>query len=325
MEVLISFRWAQVSLEYICEPNRPAFELLSVLDRIPRELNDFYFKLLSEVKEDNSDFNQATGIRAIALLLATTDLKMGLKTEDFVKIVLADMDDERAAEKVGVDGIRVACHHLVVRDEVTDTFDFGHFSVAEFFHADQRTNKHHKEVRRDFCPEGVWRHVSVICANRIDILSKTGQLWPASRRTGYLGAGNIPWGLFSRNLNARGEGSLALPTTHLQNLRLDPARPTGPTKTAIVSSGVDLFSFDPAVQWAFVAGSSFVVTGNRISHWLIDGGRGWSGTNVARAIYQVDPSSTLYVAKVCEHFDDVDSIDAISQVSTISTNQVRRC
>ncbi|KAK4442808.1 hypothetical protein QBC34DRAFT_223631 [Podospora aff. communis PSN243] len=152
-----NFRWTQLSLDYICEPTRPARDLLSVLDRIPRKLNDFYSRFLSEVKDDNSDFNRSTGVKAIALLLATTDLKMGLRTCDFLRLITPPQPDSQPTEEgdITVDDVRVACHHLVVHNETANVFEFGHFSVAEFFHANPQTNAHHAQVAQDFGPEPV--------------------------------------------------------------------------------------------------------------------------------------------------------------------------
>src|SRR2546423_7201266 len=89
-----NFRWAQVSLDYICEPTRPAINLITVLRSIPHELNEFYFRLLSEVTEDKSDFNQTLGMRAIKFLHATTVLKIGLNTEPFLKAIKANTEYE---------------------------------------------------------------------------------------------------------------------------------------------------------------------------------------------------------------------------------------
>lgn len=137
-----------MSIDYIYEPGRPALDLLSVLHIIPRELNDFYFRLLTEVREDNNDFNSTIKLRAIKCLLHITLVNVSLRSKYFIRYVLCNTAYKN--EDVNVDNIRAACHHLITWDELGDAFKLGHFSVVEFFNANSPTNKHRLEISNEF-------------------------------------------------------------------------------------------------------------------------------------------------------------------------------
>ena len=143
-----SFRWVQVCLDYICEPNRPGADLLEVLESIPDDLSEFYFKLLKEVTKDRSNLNRELGSRSLKWLLGTTAVSRQLRTKDFIKAVSFDLKKILGQREydIRVDHIRVACHHLVVWNERSDCFEFGHFSVVEFFAVGKRAHDYYDEM-----------------------------------------------------------------------------------------------------------------------------------------------------------------------------------
>ena len=91
------------------------------------------------------------------------DLKMGLKTKEFLELILEGIADYASMEIIIIDDVRMVSHHLVLLDEVADTFEFGYFSVSEFFYPDMQRDKYYDEISRDFGPEGIWRHISPLC------------------------------------------------------------------------------------------------------------------------------------------------------------------
>jgi hypothetical protein len=123
-----------------------------------------------EIIEDNSTFNRTMGVRAIKYLLATTSVGITLRTEDFLRAIQANTEYED--ENLQAQQIRVACHHLVALDNFSGRFDFGHFSVTEFFNADSKTNNHSKDIQKDFNFDAIWLLAGEIGFERI---TKLGQ------------------------------------------------------------------------------------------------------------------------------------------------------
>jgi hypothetical protein len=136
-----------------------------VLDSIPSELNEFYFRLLTEVKSDRSEFNREIGLRAIKLLVATTAVQVSLKSDAFLKAVCACTKWQGTPLTVGL--IKTACHHLVAFETTVDEFEFSHFSVTEFFRAKDTSNPYLEDVERHFSLPLLWQEVSGMCAARL--------------------------------------------------------------------------------------------------------------------------------------------------------------
>lgn len=288
-----NFRWAQVSLDYICEPTRPAFDLITVLRSIPRELNEFYFRLLSEVREDKSDFNQTLGMRAIKFLHATTVLKIGLNTEPFLKAIKTNTKYED--QHVCVDDVRVACHHLVTWDEVSDSFEFGHFSVAEFFNAD------HQQISREFNLSAIWLLFSGDLVNRISKISRLASLASGMtdapvRLPDYQKEAEIYWQLFCCNLNEFWTNFLQ--EFHQRRLEPNLDRSLRSIKVAVLADGTDLTAMSVK---AIREGESFYSINDLARPWWLatTNGNRFGGTQIMSAIHRINPYCEIYVGRVC--------------------------
>jgi len=156
-----SFRWVQLSLDYICKPNRPSDDLLSVLENIPGDLYDFYFRLLEEVLSDQSQLNRERGRTAIAILIAARMLDRSLTADNLLFLIFAeDPSSGSFDERSHIDKIQSACHHLVVWNEKSRAFEFEHFSVVEFLTLPTASNPRWSEALGQISEIGRWHLIS---------------------------------------------------------------------------------------------------------------------------------------------------------------------
>ncbi|KAF2660291.1 hypothetical protein K491DRAFT_77386 [Lophiostoma macrostomum CBS 122681] len=282
-----NFRWAQVSLDYICEPNRSGFDLLSVLESIPSELNDFYFNLLCEVKNDHSPLNRILGMRALQLLVATTRLKNRQTTRHFLIAVRANTSYEN--RPIEIRHIRAACHHLVTWDKISESFAFGHFSVAEFFNADSSTNRHSQAIRSDFDTGALWPLVS---ESAITLLAE------------YTSASKLYWAQFNSNLKE----SLCNPCVDV-HLKVQ-SNTEHHTRVAVLGAGVDVhygdFDSDTLEGVSF---SSVLRYGKLlVEEWYLgEGLTNFGGIQIAATLRQVEPDCDISIVKFCSVLGSQDS------------------
>jgi hypothetical protein len=207
------------------------------------------------------------------------------------------MGDLEEMEDIGVNEVRVACHQLVVLDETADAFDFGHFSVAEFFQADQRTNKYHETISQDFGANGIWRLVSAMCVSQMQSVPGYQDTYP------YPKGAKIFWGLFGRNIHAScqapplSRASQSGPVqAHSTNVD-DKDQPARPPKICIIGAVVDISDTDEWASTYLHSGVSFVAAKDGcIPLYYILRERGWSCADAAIAVCGGEPSSKNYIA-----------------------------
>jgi len=253
-----------------------------------------------------------------------------LKTKEFLELVLTGIADQDRMGIIGIDDIRVACHHLVVLDEVADTFEFGHFSVAEVFHPDKLTNKYYKEISQEFGARAVWCQVSLLCAGRIQMA-----LGRSSKKT-EVAEGKVFWGLFGHNIKETYHASLPLSEVNPRSIQSysassgDTRQPTQLSKTCTVGAGIrvgDLSLRDELTRKTIWGGfqllqlepHSHSKTSPRVS-WHFEE-RPLHGTKLLKTLSQVDPNSSIMVAKVVKNVGDKSAVEHSPEVST---NQAER-
>lgn len=200
-----------------------------------------------------------------------------------------------------IDIVRVACHQLVVWNESSRQFEFGHFSVAEFFSGDQRTHhRHHDEVQREFGPDKVWSEISETCARLV--AESGGSTMPVPHASNYA---LTYWKLFSRYAR---EDFLRWSKEYQlqQGARVSPG-PLRTVKVAIIGNGVQFDSFHSSAPK--LTGVSFT-DGNMVgavSPWYI--AESPHASFIVSTIQDINPACEFYVAKVCHNRHEALGVD----------------
>lgn len=89
---------------------------------VPPQLTGIYDDCYKKIKNDLSR-NHDLAKRTICMILGA---EVQLRTAEFIKAVNEQYEDCR------IEDILFSCHSLVIHNESTDTFELGHFSVAEY-------------------------------------------------------------------------------------------------------------------------------------------------------------------------------------------------
>ena len=310
--VLCSFRWAQVSLGYICEPGRPSFQLLQVLESIPSELNEFYFTLLTEVKSDRSPFNREIGLRAIKLLLAMTAVQVSLKSDAFLKAVCECTKWRGIPLNVGL--IKTACHHLVAFETTVDEFEFGHFSVTEFFQAKDTGNAYREELDHHFGLPLLWPEISAMCAARV--VAKAGGGSGGGTARGNKGS-QLLWAMLFANLRYQAltvlsglavDGPLPVVLPGGEEIGSEPAEALRGGEVSsrvkcvlsIVGNGVDINTATDASLNSVAWGSTFspLRGSDDWAPWFVSpraSRNHFDGTDLLQTVFSIAPHSDLAI------------------------------
>jgi hypothetical protein len=199
-----------------------------------------------------------------------------------------------------IDIVRMACHQLVVWNESSRQFEFGHFSVAEFFSGDQRTHHHHDEVQREFGPDKVWSEISETCARLV--AKSGGSTMPVPHASNYA---LTYWKLFSRY--AREDFLRWNKGFQLQQGARNSPGPLRTVKAAIIGNGVDFESFHLSAPK--LTGRSFITDENmgRASHWWL--AESPHASFIVSTIQDINPACEFYVAKVCHNRHEALGVD----------------
>jgi hypothetical protein len=122
---------------------------------------------LLEVTGDESDFNKTLGTRAIKWALGMSKIGRALPIDQFLDALRINFG--KGETEIDIDSIRVACHHLVTYDKISGCFEFGHFSVAEFFDERKRVHGHYDEVQKEFGPDKIRSLLADACVSQMDL------------------------------------------------------------------------------------------------------------------------------------------------------------
>ena len=344
-----SFRWVQVCLDYICDPDRPGADLLQVLESIPDGLSKFYFKLLKELTKDKSKLNRELGSRALKWLLGTIAVSRQLRTKDFIKAVCFDLERCLGQGKynIHVDHIRVACHHLVVWNERSDCFEFGHYSVLEFFAVGKMAHDHYDEVQMAFGTDQIWPILSLTCIHMWTECRETPEDGTESGSSS-VGQGlndhplrSLYWDIFCYNAKTFFEQSFK--SFQLQST----SRLHRQTRIAIIADGFDYMGqishaklgsesdTDVSPQnisdniesgESYVRGTGDIDLPDSSSPWWISRTEPkiFNGTQMARFIHQINPNLKFHITKVCKEQKELDESDNLNVLHASDTTPVIR-
>lgn len=114
-----------MAIRYICEPIA-ADQIRASLKDLPDGLSSIYSTLFAKVRQERPR-DRALATRTISWLLSAL---VTLKSKEFITAVSSNYENHQV--KVTKDTIIAACHHLVIFNESSDTFGFGHSSVVEY-------------------------------------------------------------------------------------------------------------------------------------------------------------------------------------------------
>lgn len=140
-----SFRWVELSVEYVCDKSRSEASIREALCKLPPTVIGMYTKMMDELETSEDERKRLLATQVLKWILTA---RCSFSARHLIEAICPYsplLDPSRVTK----DDVLVACNHLLRWDEIKDKFGSGHISVSTFLQTHNSIEFGH-EARHSF-------------------------------------------------------------------------------------------------------------------------------------------------------------------------------